>query len=120
MKLTNESGLVLEEMSQSKDGKVIDIDQEQLESRFQLRVNDLVSKYNKSQMKEIAFDGITKEFIKNERKYEVSWFKQFYLVFFRALLNEIRNPLDVKSKFGQILFFSVLTVALYTSVRTQL
>jgi len=114
MKLTNESGLVLEEMSQSKDGRVIDINQEELESRFQLRVDDLVTKYNKSHMKENALQGITNEYIENKRKYEVSWFRQFYLVLIRALINEIRNPLDVKSKFGQILFFSVLTVALYT------
>lgn len=117
MKLTNESGLVLEEMSQSKDGRVIDINQEELEARFQQRVDDLVIKYNKSHMKETAMQGVTNEYIENKRKYEVSWFKQFYLVFFRALINEIRNPLDVKSKFGQIIFFSVLTVALYTPVR---
>jgi len=120
MKLTNESGLVLEEMSQSKDGRVIDINQEELESRFQLRVDDLVTKYNKSHMKENALQGITNEYIENKRKYEVSWFRQFYLVLIRALINEIRNPLDVKSKFGQILFFSVLTVALYTPVKVFL
>jgi len=114
MKLMNESGLVLEEISQSKDGRIVDINQEELEARFQQRVDDLTSKYNKSPMKQIAAEGVTSEYIENKRKYEVSWFKQFYLVLLRALVNEIRNPLDVKSKFGQILFFSVLTVALYT------
>jgi len=116
MKLMNESGLVLEEISQSKDGRIVDINQEELEARFQVRVDDLTAKYDKSGMKQIASEDITSEYIENKRKYEVSWFKQFYLVLIRALINEIRNPLDVKSKFGQILFFSVLTVALYTPV----
>lgn len=114
MRLTNESGLVLEEMSQSKDGRVIDINQEELESRFQVRVKDLVQKYNRSSMREAANQDVTTEIIENKRKYEVSWFKQFYLVLKRALINEIRNPLDVKSKVGQLLFFSLLSVALYT------
>ncbi len=34
----------------------------------------------------------------NDNAFHVGWCKQFILIYARALLNEIRNPLDVKLK----------------------
>jgi hypothetical protein len=35
----------------------------------------------------------------NDGNFHVSWCSQFVLIYARALLNELRNPLDVKLKF---------------------
>lgn len=116
MKLMNESGLVLDEMSRSNDNKIIDINQEELEEKFKKRVVELVGGYNRSSMQGEAHKNVLSDHIENRKKFQVSWIKQFYLIFIRSLINEIRNPLDVKSKFYQIIFFGLIAIALYSEV----
>lgn len=116
MKLMNESGLLVDQMSQSKANQVIEFDQEALEAKFQERVEDLVRGYNGSGMGEALKKDVLTETIENKKHYQVSWFKQAYLIFIRSLINEFRNPLDVKSKFAQILFMGVISIALYCRV----
>lgn len=120
MKLMNESGLILDEISQSKDNKIIDINQEELEQRFQKRVGDLTRGYNNSKMITACQEDINTDHIENKQHYQVSWFLQFWLILKRSLVNEVRNPLDVKSKFGQTIFFGLITIALYTPVNLLL
>lgn len=44
---------------------------------------------------------------------EASWLRQAALIFKRSMINELRNPLGIRSKVFQMIFFAIITIIIY-------
>lgn len=61
---------------------------------------------------------LTNEIVKEG--HESSWCRQMALLFKRTMINELRNPLGIKSKIFQVIFFGIITIILYERESTNL
>jgi hypothetical protein len=46
-----------------------------------------------------------------------SFFYEFYLIFYRSLLCQIRNPMDVGLKIAQSIFTALIVIIVFGTVR---
>jgi len=117
MKIMNESGLVIDDIQAGRrKAEITDKEAEEIEEKFQVRVDDMVKHYNEKKLYDANNNAILAEKLENPKQYETTWFKQFWLILKRAFLNEIRNPLDVKMKIIQQLVFAVIVMLLWNNI----
>jgi len=118
MKLLNESGLVMDEMEKSRteSGFLLNFDAERFEEKFEKRVTHMVEMYRNSHQAEEGRIGELTQEVHNPKIFETSWFRQFCLILGRAFRNEFRNPLDLRMKFFQIIFVSLVTIAVWYKI----
>lgn len=122
MKIMSETGMIVDEIQQKKDddGGILSLEAEEIEKRFQVRLQAMTSSYNTSNQSKKSAEGILTIPVNNPKKFQTSWFKQCYLCTIRAFQNELRNPLDVKLKFIQNIVFAIVIMILWNNVSNGL
>ena len=51
---------------------------------------------------------------------QASWCTQFFLIIKRTISNELRNPLGIRAKIGQVIFFAIIAIILYEKESSDL
>lgn len=122
MKIMSETGMIVDEIKEKKDldGGALSLEGEDIEKRFQTRLQAMISSYRTSGQAEKSSQGISTTPIDNPKKFQISWVKQCYLITIRAFQNELRNPLDVKLKFIQNIVFAVVIMILWNNISNGL
>ena len=120
MQITNETGILLEEMGKDNSLKhqreVLNMKADVVESRFTTRVEFFKKAYFESNLPQNAKAGIINDHIKLRSQSQVSWFKQFWWLFLRKLQDELRNPMEVKMKVLQTIVFSLIVMIVFNDV----
>ena len=120
MQITNETGILLEEMGKDTSLKhqheVLSMKADEIESRFTQRLEFFKTAYFESKLPKKAKEDIIKDPVELKSHSHVSWLKQFWWLFLRKLQDEIRNPLEVKMKVVQTLVFSLIVTIVFNDV----
>ena len=123
MKIMNESGVLLDimEQDQSKNASknALQMTEQQIEEQFVQRLEHYNKAYSQSGMKEKALSGLHTEKVSTKDHSKVSWLKQFWYIFIRKCQDEIRNPMEVKMKFVQTLFFAAVMMIVFNKVLSR-
>ena len=115
MKLMNTEGLLIEQMLSS--GQIIMVD-DNLKGEFQARINKIQEGFQKSiYYKPHDSDGEKEDISYLAESQRASYMLQFWLLFIRNIKNELRNPMDVRMKIVQAIFFGVVGILVYTYVK---
>jgi ABC-type multidrug transport system ATPase subunit/ABC-type multidrug transport system permease subunit len=120
MKIMSETGLIMDEMKNSdKKGISLSLKPELIEDRFKGRLDGMVQSYRNHKVN-IIEDPLLKTPVENSKLFQTSWFSQFYLVLIRALVNAIKNPIDVVMRLVQFLVFGGMILILWAGLANDL
>lgn len=110
MRIMNEDDILLEaEMNNQPEPS-----HDEVESKFNSRVEYLTQKYQEH-FKDTAQTQETTQ-LKEDEGFQVGLLTQFGLLFARSLLNEMRNPMEVRMKTFQAIFMALLTWAVFNNL----
>ena len=112
MKIINESGILIEvlESNESKTASkvVLDMSQQEIEAKFQERLEIFNKSYENSGMRRNALEGLIGDTVDTTDQKKLPWVKQFWYIFVRKCLDEVRNPMEIKVKIIQKIIFAFI------------
>ena len=111
----NRNGLLLEK-AKKNNSRISTVDEKELESDFQQRLDHLIISYNESSIAMPSEESIVSEQIKNNEDFHTNWLNQFTLILKRAIQNEFRDRAYIKLKLIQIILSALIVSALYHKV----
>ena len=117
MQITNETGILVEEMKKKNSSQeVLNMQADLVETRFAERVQVFKKAYLESNLPQKAKEGIIHDHIELRSHSHASWLKQFWYIFTRKIQDEIRNPMEVKMKVIQAIIFSLIMMIVFNNV----
>jgi hypothetical protein len=115
MQCMNPEGLMIQQLKDKEDANIELTDE--LKEMFNQRVLKMVSHYKQSshyaEMKS-SYDSPVK---KDSSVNTASFFTQYRFITLRGLLNELRDPMDVRMKIITALFMSVMILVVFNNVK---
>ena len=115
MKCMNPEGLLVENM-QKTNNYDIPLTPE-IKAEFKERLFGMVKYYRESStFKEIAPTPKTAAVPHDKDLNTVGWLTQFKLIVNRGLINEFRNPLEVKTRFWSVVIMAFICVIVFRGV----
>ena len=118
MKCMNPEGLLVENM-QKTNNYDIPLTPE-IKAEFKDRLAKMVKYYKESEnFKRIVPTPKTSGIPTDKNINTVGWFTQFRQVLRRGFINELRNPLDVRTRFFSIIIMSFICVIVFEGVTNR-
>lgn len=112
MKLMNEEGLIIEHMQKQEEN----IPEAQIQKEYQERMSNILKRYKETQSPKDLDVTCKYSLKKNDDSYNVSAWRQFILLLWRAFINEIRNPMDVRLKIMQSIVFALASLIVFSNL----
>ena len=115
MKCMNPEGLMVENMLKTHSFDIAMTPQ--IRAEFKERVEIMLKYYKESKDFQIikpSTDLVLPQ--NNDYLNKVRWFTQYHLVTQRALLNEFRNPLDLRTKFVSSIIYAIFLLCAFYGV----
>ena len=118
MKIMSENSLLLDRLE--AEGKFLSdlstMKTDTLEKDFVERVNKFVVEYNHSNQIPKLREDITDEDLSNNEIFNISWYLQTWYIIGRTYKDYFRNPLELRVKIIQVLFFAIFCITIYNDV----
>jgi hypothetical protein len=114
MKCMNAEGLLVESMQKNRDFNIQLTPQIKVE--FKERIANMLDFYKASPYFKDIKPAKDLEIPHDTNRNVASWFTQFNLIAKRGLLNEFRNPLDLRTRYFSLVVFSFICCIVFTGV----
>jgi hypothetical protein len=110
----NPEGLLVEKMQATKNLN-LEFDEnvhKQFNERLDLMVTTYISTKEYSELVPTLNEPIPVDKTLNQS----SWLKEFIVILLRAFKNEMRNPMELKARFGTVVIFSAVCIIVFEGV----
>lgn len=114
MKCMNPEGFLVETMQKTNNFDVQYTDE--MKTQFQIRIDKTTKEYKESSLFKAIKPELLTELPHDKELNKVTWMTEFILIMKRGFNNELRNPMDVRTRFFTTVFMSIFIIIAFSGV----